>query len=433
MSVKLNKTYLEGFISENEYSGVAEKVKEAVSELEKEIAKKDGFAGWASLPANYDREEFRRIKEAAKKIRSDSDILVVVGIGGSYLGARAVIELLGGEFVNEGADLKVLYAGNNISGDYLLKILEMCEGKRLSVNVISKSGVTLEPAIAFRAFKKLMEDRYGEEEAAKRIYVTTDAKKGALKGLSDVAGYETFVVPDDIGGRYSVLTAVGLLPIAAAGFDIDALMAGAKNAMELFAEPDLEKNPCYEYASIRYMLEKQGKKIELLTCFEPAFNMFGEWYKQLYGESEGKDGKGLFPASLNYSTDLHSMGQYVQDGQRILFETLLRFEKTNKEFTVEYIDGDFDGLNYIAGKTMSYINHQASEGVMLAHNEGKVPVMIIESEKRDEFNAGELIYFFEKACAVSGYMLGVYPFDQPGVEQYKKNMFALLGKPGYNL
>jgi glucose-6-phosphate isomerase len=433
MSVKLNKTYLEGFISENEYSGVAEKVKEAVSELEKEIAKKDGFAGWASLPANYDREEFRRIKEVAEKIRSDSDILVVIGIGGSYLGARAVIELLGGEFVNEGADLKVLYAGNNISGDYLLKILEMCEGKRLSVNVISKSGVTLEPAIAFRAFKKLMEDGYGEEEAAKRIYVTTDAKKGALKGLSDVAGYETFVVPDDIGGRYSVLTAVGLLPIAAAGFDIDALIAGAKNAMELFAEPDLEKNPCYEYASIRYILEKQGKKIELLTCFEPAFNMFGEWYKQLYGESEGKDGKGLFPASLNYSTDLHSIGQYVQDGQRILFETLLRFEKPNKEFTVEYIDGDFDGLNYIAGKTMSYINHQASEGVMLAHNEGKVPVMIIELEKRDEFNAGELIYFFEKACAVSGYMLGVYPFDQPGVEQYKKNMFALLGKPGYSL
>ncbi|NLL91551.1 MAG: glucose-6-phosphate isomerase [Ruminococcaceae bacterium] len=433
MSLKLNKTYLEGFISEDEYSGVEEKVKNAVSELEKEIVKKDGFAGWATLPDNYDREEFRRIKEAAKKIRSDSDILVVVGIGGSYLGARAVIELLGGEFVNEGADLKVLYAGNNISGDYLLKIIEMCEGKRLSVNVISKSGVTLEPAVAFRAFKKLMEDRYGEEEAAKRIYVTTDAKKGALKGLSDVAGYETFVVPDDIGGRYSVLTAVGLLPIAAAGFDIDALMSGAKNAMELFAEPELEKNPCYEYASIRYLLEKQGKKIELLTCFEPAFNMFGEWYKQLYGESEGKDGKGLFPATLNYSADLHSMGQYVQDGQRILFETLLRFEKSNKEFTVEYIDGDFDGLNYIAGKTMSYINHQASEGVMLAHNEGKVPVMIIESEKRDEFNVGELIYFFEKACAISGYMLGVYPFDQPGVEQYKRNMFALLGKPGYSI
>lgn len=433
MSVKLNKTYLEGFISEDEYSDVEQRVGEAVEKLEKESEKKDGFAGWVYLPENYDREEFLRIKKAAEKIRSDSDILVVIGIGGSYLGARAVIELLGGEFVNEGAKLKVIYAGNNISGDYLTKIIEMCEGKRLSVNVISKSGVTLESAIAFRAFKNLMEDRYGKEEAVRRIYVTTDAKKGALKELSNIAGYETFVVPDDIGGRYSVLTAVGLIPIAAAGFDIDALMAGAKKAMISFKEPDLEKNPCYEYASIRYLLEKQGKKIELLTCFEPDFNMFGEWYKQLFGESEGKDGKGLFPASLNYSTDLHSMGQYVQDGQRILFETLLRFEKPNKEFTVEYVEGDFDGLNYIADKTMSYINHQASEGVMLAHRQGNVPVMIIESERRDEFNVGELIYFFEKACAISGYMLGVYPFDQPGVEQYKRNMFALLGKPGYSI
>ncbi len=430
MAIRLNSAYLDGFVSEADFEAMAPAMREVCAKLANGTGAGNDYIGWRDLPVDYDKEEFARIKAAARRIRETSDVLVVIGIGGSYLGARAVIEMLGSQFFNEFSPLKVYFAGNNISGDYLNHILKLCEGKRLSVNVVSKSGTTTEPALAFRVFKKLLEDRYGKEEAAKRIYATTDRARGTLKSLADAAGYETFVIPDDVGGRYSVLTAVGLLPIAAAGFDIDKLMLGAQTARSQFSN-DLPDNPVNRYAMARNILYNQGKRVETLSCFEPAFTLFAEWWKELYGESEGKDKKGLMPTSVIFSTDLHSMGQYIQDGSRVLFETFVAFQNPASDFTVAEEPGDFDGLNYLGGRTMSFVNKNAQSGTILAHVEGGVPCMVVEADRIDEQNIGELIYFFERSCAVSGYLLGINPFNQPGVESYKRNMFALLGKPGF--
>ena len=431
MAVVLNRAYLEGFVDETEFKALEGAVKTAHEALMSGDVPGGEYTGWLSLPKDYDRDEFERIRAAAKRIRETSDVLVVIGIGGSYLGARAVIELLGSQYFNELSPLKIYYAGNSISPDSLNKVLRLCEGKRVSVNVVSKSGTTLEPALAFRVFRSMMEERFGKDEASRRIYVTTDKAKGALKHLADSEGYETFIIPDDIGGRYSVLTAVGLLPIAAAGFDIKALMNGAKDAMERYNDPNIANNDCYAYATSRFILGEKEKLIELCVCYEPAFYMFGEWYKQLFGESEGKENKGIFPSSLIYSTDLHSMGQYVQQGRRILFETVVNFLEPASNLTVAKDNDNFDGLNYVAEKSMSHINKQALDGVLLAHTDGGVPNLLIEVSRIDEHNVGELIYFFEKACAVSGALTGINAFDQPGVEGYKENMFALLDKPGF--
>lgn len=394
------------------------------------------FLGWVDLPNNYDKEEFARIKKAAEKIKSDSDVLVVIGIGGSYLGARAAIECLGHSFRNnlnkeERKTLEIYFAGNNISSTYLIDLLDVIKDKDVSLNVISKSGTTTEPAIAFRVLKEFLENKYGKDEAAKRIYATTDAKKGALKQVSDEEGYETFVIPDDVGGRFSVLTPVGLLPIAVAGIDIDAIMTGANDARVDFNNSNLEENDCYQYAVVRNILHKKGKDIELLVNYEPSLHYLSEWWKQLYGESEGKDQKGLFPASVDFSTDLHSMGQYVQDGKRILFETVLNVEKPRRVLNLKEEANDLDGLNYLSGKTLDFVNEKAFQGTLLAHTDGQVPNLLINIPTLDEYNFGYLVYFFEKACGISGYLLGVNPFNQPGVEAYKKNMFALLGKPGF--
>ena len=394
------------------------------------------FLGWVDLPNNYDKEEFARIKKAAEKIKSDSDVLVVIGIGGSYLGARAAIECLGHSFRNnltkdERKTPEIYFAGNNISSTYLMDLLDIIKDKDVSLNVISKSGTTTEPAIAFRVLKEFLENKYGKEEAAKRIYATTDAKKGALKQVSDEEGYETFVIPDDVGGRFSVLTPVGLLPIAVAGIDIDAIMTGANDARVDFNNSNLEENDCYQYAVVRNILHKKGKDIELLVNYEPSLHYLSEWWKQLYGESEGKDQKGLFPASVDFSTDLHSMGQYVQDGKRILFETVLNVEKPRRVLNLKEEANDLDGLNYLSGKTLDFVNEKAFQGTLLAHTDGQVPNLLINIPTLDEYNFGYLVYFFEKACGISGYLLGVNPFNQPGVEAYKKNMFALLGKPGF--
>ena len=394
------------------------------------------FLGWVDLPNNYDKEEFARIKKAAEKIKSDSDVLVVIGIGGSYLGARAAIECLGHSFRNnlnkeERKTPEIYFAGNNISSTYLIDLLDVIKDKDVSLNVISKSGTTTEPAIAFRVLKEFLENKYGKDEAAKRIYATTDAKKGALKQVSDEEGYETFVIPDDVGGRFSVLTPVGLLPIAVAGIDIDAIMTGANDARVDFNNSNLEENDCYQYAVVRNILHKKGKDIELLVNYEPSLHYLSEWWKQLYGESEGKDQKGLFPASVDFSTDLHSMGQYVQDGKRILFETVLNVEKPRRVLNLKEEANDLDGLNYLSGKTLDFVNEKAFQGTLLAHTDGQVPNLLINIPTLDEYNFGYLVYFFEKACGISGYLLGVNPFNQPGVEAYKKNMFALLNKPGY--
>ena len=394
------------------------------------------FLGWVDLPNNYDKEEFARIKKAAEKIKSDSDVLVVIGIGGSYLGARAAIECLGHSFRNnlnkeERKTPEIYFAGNNISSTYLIDLLDVIKDKDVSLNVISKSGTTTEPAIAFRVLKEFLENKYGKDEAAKRIYATTDAKKGALKQVSDEEGYETFVIPDDVGGRFSVLTPVGLLPIAVAGIDIDAIMTGANDARVDFNNSNLEENDCYQYAVVRNILHKIGKDIELLVNYEPSLHYLSEWWKQLYGESEGKDQKGLFPASVDFSTDLHSMGQYVQDGKRILFETVLNVEKPRRVLNLKEEANDLDGLNYLSGKTLDFVNEKAFQGTLLAHTDGQVPNLLINIPTLDEYNFGYLVYFFEKACGISGYLLGVNPFNQPGVEAYKKNMFALLGKPGF--
>ena len=394
------------------------------------------FLGWVDLPNNYDKEEFARIKKAAEKIKSDSDVLVVIGIGGSYLGARAAIECLGHSFRNnltkdERKTPEIYFAGNNISSTYLMDLLDIIKDKDVSLNVISKSGTTTEPAIAFRVLKEFLENKYGKEEAAKRIYATTDAKKGALKQVSDEEGYETFVIPDDVGGRFSVLTPVGLLPIAVAGIDIDAIMTGANDARVDFSNSNLDENDCYQYAVVRNILHRKGKDIELLVNYEPNLHYVSEWWKQLYGESEGKDQKGLFPASVDFSTDLHSMGQYVQDGKRILFETVLNVEKPRRVLNLKEEANDLDGLNYLSGKTLDFVNEKAFQGTLLAHTDGQVPNLLINIPTLDEYNFGYLVYFFEKACGISGYLFGVNPFNQPGVEAYKKNMFALLGKPGF--
>ncbi|NLK97328.1 glucose-6-phosphate isomerase [Defluviitalea saccharophila] len=394
------------------------------------------FLGWIDLPYDYDKEEFERVKKAAQKVRENSDVFIVIGIGGSYLGARAVIEGLNHSFYNmlpkEKRQAPVIYfVGNNISGTYVTHLLELIEGKDVSINVISKSGTTTEPGIAFRIFKKYLEEKYGKEGAKERIFATTDRQRGALRKLADEEGYETFIIPDDVGGRFTVLTPVGLLPIAVSGIDIDQLMAGAKDAREEYQVEDFENNPAYQYALIRNILYKRGKSTEILVNYEPALHYISEWWKQLYGESEGKDNKGIFPASVDFSTDLHSLGQYIQDGRRNLFETVINVETPKCDITLEAEEEDLDGLNYLAGKTMDFVNKRAFEGTLLAHVDGGVPNLVINVPELNEYYVGKLLYFFEKACGISGYILGVNPFDQPGVEAYKKNMFALLGKPGY--
>ena len=433
--LSLDLSNVSSFVSEEKLMGMEAEVNAAVKTLEEGTGAGNDFLGWVSLPTDYDKEEFDRIKKAAEKIKADSDVLVVVGIGGSYLGARAAIELLSHTFYNKLSkeDRKapeVYFAGNSISGTYLAHLIQVIGDRDFSVNVISKSGTTTEPAIAFRIFKEMLEKKYGVDEARKRIYATTDAAKGALKKLSTEEGYETFTIPDNVGGRFSVLTPVGLLPIAAAGISIDDLMAGAREAQNDY-KAEFKNNDCYKYAAVRNLLLRDGKSIELLINYEPKVHFVAEWWKQLFGESEGKDGKGLFPASVDLSTDLHSMGQYIQDGQRILFETLIDVVSPDADVVIPFDETDLDGLNYIAGKGMNFVNQKAMEGTQLAHVDGGVPNIRIAVPKMDAFNLGYLFYFFEKACGVSGYLLDVNPFNQPGVEAYKKNMFALLGKAGY--
>ena len=431
MSVKYNGKHLAKFIRPEEYDTIFPQVELAHQQLESRSGAGNDFLGWLDLPVNYDKEEFARIKEAAKKIREDSDVLLVAGIGGSYLGARAVVEAVKGLYHNDTEDgLKIYFCGNTISPTYLNDIIKVTKGKRFSINVISKSGTTTETALAFRVLRKLLEDSVGPEEANKRIYATTDRAKGTLKQLADAQGWPTFVVPDDVGGRYSVLTAVGLLPIACAGIDIDALMKGAADAREAYSVCSKD-NDAYRYAMTRNILYRKGKVVETLAAFEPDFTMMNEWYKQLFGESEGKDQKGLMPTSCIFSTDLHSMGQFLQDGSRTMFETYVDIKNTREDFYIEPLEGNFDGLNFLADQNMSVVNRKAMEGTILAHNDGGVPIGVIEVDSLDAYNVGYLIYFFWKACAVSGYLLSVNPFDQPGVESYKKNMLALLGKPGY--
>ena len=431
MSVKYNGKHLAKFIRPEEYDTIFPQVELAHQQLESRSGAGNDFLGWLDLPVNYDKEEFARIKEAAKKIREDSDVLLVAGIGGSYLGARAVVEAVKGLYHNDTADgLKIYFCGNTISPTYLNDIIKVTKGKRFSINVISKSGTTTETALAFRVLRKLLEVSVGPEEANKRIYATTDRAKGTLKQLADAQGWPTFVVPDDVGGRYSVLSAVGLLPIAAAGISIDELMKGAADAMERFSvlSPD---NDAYKYAAIRNILYRKGKAVEILECYEPNFTLMNEWYKQLFGESEGKDNKGLFPASCIFSTDLHSMGQFIQEGSRTMFETIVDVKKPAQDLFIDPLEGNFDGLNFLANQNMSVVNRKAMEGTILAHTDGGVPEVLIEVDDLTAYNVGYLIYFFWRACACSGYLLSVNPFNQPGVESYKKNMFALLGKPGY--
>ena len=431
VALKFNYKMASDFLKDEELLSL----KGAVSNAHKMINEKSGrgndFLGWVNLPKDYDKEEFARIKACAEKIRNQSEVLIVIGIGGSYLGARAAIEFLTSPLANYTAKTKIFFAGNSISSAYLKELVDYVADKDFSVNVISKSGTTTEPAIAFRVFREILEQRYGKEGAKERIYATTDKARGALKKLSDDEGYETFVVPDDVGGRFSVLTAVGLLPIAVSGADIDMMMKGAADAMAEYSVDDLDKNMCYCYAASRFSMLQKGKTIEMLVNYEPALHYMTEWWKQLFGESEGKDQKGIFPAGADFSTDLHSMGQYIQDGRRCIFETVLSVNATKADVTIGEDKDDLDGLNFLAGKTVDYVNRKAMEGTVLAHTDGGVPNFIVEIDSLDEYHFGYLVYFFEKACAVSGYLLGVNPFDQPGVEAYKKNMFALLGKPGY--
>ena len=433
MSLRLNTKYADSFIPDSAYQAIAPEVKAAHEALVSGSGKGSDFLGWLTLPEDYDKAEFAAIKSAAKKIQSDSDVLVVVGIGGSYLGARAVIEFIKSQNYNllKKSTPDIYFAGNTISPRALAELREMIGDRDFSVNVISKSGTTTEPAVAFRILKEMLEKKYGADGAKGRIYATTDRQKGTLKHFADSEGWQTFVVPDNVGGRYSVLTAVGLLPIAVAGIDIDALMAGAADAMKKYSSPDLAENDCYKYAALRNILYRQGKKIEMMVSYEPSYTMMNEWFKQLFGESEGKDGKGIFPASAVFSTDLHSMGQYIQQGERTLFETVVFFGETSSDIIIDEDKNNVDGLNFLAGKGLSFVNRKAFEGTVLAHTDGGVPNIVIELDAMNEYDLGMLIYFLEKACAVSGYVLGVNPFDQPGVESYKKNMFALLGKPGY--
>ena len=432
MSISLKTKYLQDFIAPHEMENIKAEAELAAKILHDRSGAGNDFLGWVELPTNYDKEEFARIKAAAEKIRKNSDVLIVIGIGGSYLGARAAIEFLRSPLYN---NLKkdtpeIYYVGNNISPTYLNEIISLCDGRDFSVNVISKSGTTTEPALAFRVFREMVEKKYGKDGAKERIFCTTDKARGTLKQLADTEGYETFVIADDVGGRYSVLTAVGLLPIAVAGCDIDALMAGAKRAQDELCA-DFDNNDCYKYAAIRNILYKKNKSVEMLISYDPSFAMMAEWWKQLFGESEGKDNRGIFPASAIFSTDLHSLGQFIQEGSRIMFETVVDIKKPKKDFFLNDDPENLDGLNFLTNQNMSVVNRRAFEGTVLAHTEGGVPNVILELEDVSEKGLGYMIYFFEKACAVSGYMLGVNPFNQPGVESYKKNMFALLGKPGY--
>ena len=433
MGIRLDDRYLKGFVREHELAAIAPGVKAACEMLDNKTGPGSDFLGWADLPVNYDKAEFERIKKAAEKIKSDSDVLIVIGIGGSYLGARAAIEALRSSLYNslKKDTPEIYFVGCSLSPTYLNEVISLVDGRDFSVNIISKSGTTTEPALAFRVFRDLLVERYGEEGAKQRIYATTDKARGTLKELSDKMGYETFVIPDDVGGRFSVLTAVGLLPIACAGCDIDAMMKGAADARTQYKDFDIEKNDCVKYAAYRNILYRKGKSVEMLISYENSFAMMAEWFKQLYGESEGKDCKGLFPSSAVFSTDLHSLGQFIQDGSRIMFETVIQFTKPQKDLFLKDEPANLDGLNFLSNQNMSIVNRKAFEGTVLAHTEGGVPNIVLECPELNEYELGYMIYFFEKACAISGYMLGVNPFDQPGVESYKKNMFALLGKPGY--
>ncbi len=434
MSLKFNSKYSESIVSPADIKAIAPKAVEAMDTLMSKTGEGNDFLGWIDLPTNYDKEEFDRIKKSAEYIKKNADVLIVIGIGGSYLGARAVVEAVKSYNYNLLAKdtPQIYFIGNSISPSSLNEIVSLCDGKDVCVNVISKSGTTTEPAIAFRVFRELINSRYSKEEAAKRIFCTTDAHKGTLKELADKEGYETFVVPDDVGGRFSVLTAVGLLPIAVAGIDIDALMLGARNAQNELCDTDIEKNPALKYAAVRNCFYNKGKKMECFVSYEPNMTMFNEWLKQLFGESEGKDGKGLFPVSCVFSTDLHSLGQYIQEsGSDKMFETVVKFNNCLNDYVIDEQEGNIDGLNFLAGEKMSVVNDKARLGTLLAHTEGGVGNLIVEVDKLGAEEIGYLIYFFEKTCAISGYILGVNPFNQPGVESYKKNMFALLGKPGY--
>ena len=434
MSLKFNSKYSESIVSPADIEAIAPKAVDAMDTLMSKTGEGNDFLGWIDLPTNYDKEEFDRIKKSAEYIKKNADVLIVIGIGGSYLGARAVIEAVKSYNYNLLAKdtPQIYFIGNSISPSSLNEIVSLCDGKDVCVNVISKSGTTTEPAIAFRVFRELINSRYSKEEAAKRIFCTTDANKGTLKELADKEGYATFVVPDDVGGRFSVLTAVGLLPIAIAGIDIDELMLGARNAQNELCDTDLEKNAALKYAAVRNCFYNKGKKMECFVSYEPNMTMFNEWLKQLFGESEGKDGKGLFPVSCVFSTDLHSLGQYIQEsGADKMFETVVKFNNCPNDYVIDEQEGNIDGLNFLAGEKMSVVNDKARLGTLLAHTEGGVGNLIIEADKLGAEEIGYLIYFFEKACAISGYILGVNPFNQPGVESYKKNMFALLGKPGY--
>lgn len=435
--INFDYSKVSSFLKEHEIQSLQEVININHERLYYSCQNEGNFLGWLNLPENYDRAEFLRIQEIAEKISEDSDVLLVIGIGGSYLGARAAIEMLNHSFYNDlprekrGNSPQVIFVGHNISSTYISHVIDMLDGKDFSINVISKSGTTTEPAIAFRIFKKLLEEKYGRDAARTRIYATTDKEKGALRKLANQERYETFVIPENIGGRYSVLTAVGLLPIAVSGIDINKVMQGAAQAQIELNSPDLDNNIAYQYAAIRDILYKKGKTIEILVNYEPGLQYFSEWWKQLFGESEGKDGRGIFPASANFSTDLHSFGQYIQEGRRDLFETIIKVKKSSHDIIINNDEQNLDGLNYLSGKTVEDVNTKAFEGAMIAHTDGGVPNLVIEIPTMDAFTFGYLVYFFEKACAMSGYLLGVNPFDQPGVEMYKHNMFALLGKPGF--
>ncbi|MBP3495378.1 MAG: glucose-6-phosphate isomerase [Clostridia bacterium] len=434
MALSLNNKFLEAYVSEQEINNISKNVYDAFNTLNSRTGEGSNFLGWIDLPVKYDREEFSRIKKAAEEIQRSCDIFVVIGIGGSYLGARAAIEFIKSPVYNNLPNKKtpdIYFAGNSISPSALSDLLKICEGKDICINVVSKSGTTTEPAVAFRVFRALLENKYGKEGAKERIFATTDKEKGTLKKFSDDNGYETFVVPDDVGGRFSVLTAVGLLPIAVAGIDIDKIMKGAQDARIDYSLPDISKNDCLKYAAIRNILLNKGKNVEILASYEPAAQMLCEWWKQLFGESEGKDNKGIYPSSVIFSTDLHSLGQFIQDGSRIMFETVLDIKKANDELLIPNDPLNIDKLNFLAGKDLDFVNHTAMLGTLFAHSDGNVPNIVLELGDRSEYSFGYLIYFFELACAVSGYILGVNPFNQPGVESYKKNMFALLGKEGY--
>lgn len=434
--IKFDFSKVGKFIGEKELGYMQSQVTAAHNELREGTGAGSDFTGWVDLPANYDKEEFARIKAAAKKIQADSEVLIVIGIGGSYLGAKAALDFLNHSFYNflDGKERKapqIFFAGNSISSTYLSDLIQIIGDRDFSVNVISKSGTTTEPAIAFRVFKELLLKKYGKEEANKRIYATTDKAKGAVKVEADAEGWETFVIPDDVGGRYSVLTAVGLLPIAASGADVDALMKGAADARTAYSSDKLEENEAYQYAALRNVLYRKGKVTELLINYEPSLQYFSEWWKQLFGESEGKDQKGIYPSSANFSTDLHSLGQYIQEGRRNIFETVIKVEKARHTLTIPELEEDLDGLGYLQGKEIDFVNTKAFQGTLLAHTDGDVPNFVVTIPETDAYTLGYLMYFFEIACGVSGYLNGINPFDQPGVEAYKKNMFALLGKPGF--